>query len=359
MLLVPASPNNNSTGQRFLPLTIGSTAIAAVQAEQALFTEQDDEPGGSVFLPLIYRFSDGSSPMSEQTQTDDMVEDVAVPTETGDFSDYVQNDVMQVTDAAVATQPTKQQIDDFAKATGEFPNSDYPLYTRPNLCGPPDGVGEKYIPDGWYYVDFRSACNNHDICGSTLGNSKQTCDNKFLDDLREAVRNGLRQPTRNIPNIPLVNPLFPVPSKIVTGLFSGTYWPTPLDLAIYAASGAIPSLGESMTVPPRILWPVGFILPRSTPTIEPTSLAQGDKIAEFYYRAVVVLGHPSYNLRQEQAKKYKNLVDSFIEFFSGGTITNEVIGSNSPMTILNAKLGETITNGDFSIVRTGVNDIYS
>lgn len=304
-------------------------------------------PEHQVFLPYVH-----------PGDIDSNLGNVLPPDETFDNSQS-EDDVTdgEFSASAVVTTagsgPSKEEIDEFARRTGEFPDSDYPYYTRPNGCGPPEGVSAQFIPDGWWFVDFRDACNNHDLCGSTLGNSKQTCDTNFRNDMIAAVEAGLQPKTKDVPI--LLCPLF-IPCKVVVEPFSGTYKPTAQDVAVYYASGMIPQLGPTMADLPTFVSPPGLIVPKSTPGIAMVdlhTLLNGRRIAEFYYQMVDSLGQSSYDLRQSQAAKYKELVDSYIRFYDGGEIAAELSGSVSPPTKPNANLGDMITNGDFSIVRTG------
>lgn len=60
---------------------------------------------------------------------------------------------------------------------------------RSNGCGP-DGWKAKAVPDKveWGAVDFTTACDNHDRCYGTWGQSQATCDDRFHSDLKAACR---------------------------------------------------------------------------------------------------------------------------------------------------------------------------
>jgi RHS repeat-associated protein len=49
-------------------------------------------------------------------------------------------------------------------------------------CG--DEKSDKYVPDAYQGFDFSAPCWNHDQCYGTCGNPKNTCDYKFLLDMR-------------------------------------------------------------------------------------------------------------------------------------------------------------------------------
>ena len=42
------------------------------------------------------------------------------------------------------------------------------------------------MPNNPVGADFRTACNNHDICYGTCGSNKKTCDSTFLGELNAA-----------------------------------------------------------------------------------------------------------------------------------------------------------------------------
>lgn len=193
--------------------------------------------------------------------------------------------------------PTKEQIDEYARSQG-FPNSDYPYYEKVNSCG--SGEYCKWVPDGWYPVSFNNACNNHDRCYMTCGTSQDECDNKFYEDLKAAIKRDLSQNTKNIPLV-----FSPIPMKTVVGGFRGDFKPTPIDFGIYQLS-AVAGLA------PPVPLPIGTVLPRKVDAIEPTSLVRGLKVAEIYYRVVKGAGGSYHQNSQIQAKKYKELVETYI-----------------------------------------------
>jgi hypothetical protein len=55
-----------------------------------------------------------------------------------------------------------------------------------NGCGPAQGLLQKVLPDFPMGANFRSACNNHDLCYGTCGSNKGTCDSKFQKALQTA-----------------------------------------------------------------------------------------------------------------------------------------------------------------------------
>lgn len=195
--------------------------------------------------------------------------------------------------------PNKTQIDAYARSNG-FPNSDFPYYEMANECG--SGKWCKVVPNGWYPVPFSGICNKHDRCYLTYGTKQSVCDSQFLEDLQAAMRRGLTQKTKDIPNFPGINPIFPAKAKVVTGSWQGSFRPSATDLAIYQLSGILP---------PTPL-PIGFILPRKADAIEPSSLARGMAIARIYYAAVCAAGGSYHGASQIQAKKYKDLVEAYI-----------------------------------------------
>lgn len=78
----------------------------------------------------------------------------------------------------------------FVVMFGAF-NTTYAAYTpTANGCGPENGPS---VPNYWSFWNgwwgrtdvfpFVYACNAHDICYGTLGMSRSTCDNQFLNNL--------------------------------------------------------------------------------------------------------------------------------------------------------------------------------
>lgn len=61
-----------------------------------------------------------------------------------------------------------------------FPQSAFPYYESPNGCS--TDISGYRLPLRWNNA-FRAACNNHDICYSTPGSSKNDCDRQFLAEM--------------------------------------------------------------------------------------------------------------------------------------------------------------------------------
>jgi len=59
----------------------------------------------------------------------------------------------------------------------------------PNGCGPAGGgplVGTVIsLGQWWGGIDFTPACNDHDTCWGTCSKSREDCDNKFLQDMKD------------------------------------------------------------------------------------------------------------------------------------------------------------------------------
>ena len=55
----------------------------------------------------------------------------------------------------------------------------------PNGCGPEGGPSVPDNPTGCEDTSFLDACNAHDTCYGTCGNSRAGCDSNFLDDMLE------------------------------------------------------------------------------------------------------------------------------------------------------------------------------
>lgn len=74
----------------------------------------------------------------------------------------------------------KAQIDLAARDAG-YTMADYPYHRTPNGCSRDVATSEgQPISDLW----FKKACDAHDICYSTLGFNKTTCDNALQADLQ-------------------------------------------------------------------------------------------------------------------------------------------------------------------------------
>lgn len=69
-----------------------------------------------------------------------------------------------------------------------FPNPCFPYYEPVNGCSTPGGISL-----GWGNNElFRDACNKHDICYATPGNTKRYCDDELLREMLRICENGSR-----------------------------------------------------------------------------------------------------------------------------------------------------------------------
>lgn len=59
-----------------------------------------------------------------------------------------------------------------------------PGRTAPNGCG--SGVTARITPNNPTGASFETACNNHDTCYETPGQSKEYCDNQFYNEMVSA-----------------------------------------------------------------------------------------------------------------------------------------------------------------------------
>lgn len=66
-------------------------------------------------------------------------------------------------------------------------NNDDKKDDKANGCG--TEKSDKFIPDKPLGFDFTDACNNHDICYSTEGKGKETCDTQFKSDMDQVCEN--------------------------------------------------------------------------------------------------------------------------------------------------------------------------
>lgn len=96
---------------------------------------------------------------------------------------FVREDVAQNT-AASKKEPTQKDIDEALKTRG-FPASNYPYYEAPNGCS--NSPDSNWFNSG---TGFKPACDDHDRCYATVGQSKDACDDKFKDDMDKICATG-------------------------------------------------------------------------------------------------------------------------------------------------------------------------
>jgi hypothetical protein len=93
-------------------------------------------------------------------------------------------------------------------SNSDFPNAQYPYAQALDACSGvtdrPDSNGE--IRDTWGPVDFRGACDTHDMCYYTVGSNWNTCNERLYSDLRAACERDLKI-SFNVPDPSLSNPL--------------------------------------------------------------------------------------------------------------------------------------------------------
>lgn len=58
-------------------------------------------------------------------------------------------------------------------------------FAQANGCGP-DGIFGAPIPDNYGPVGFTGFCNSHDLCYTTSGSTKNSCDAGLVNDLKSA-----------------------------------------------------------------------------------------------------------------------------------------------------------------------------
>jgi Group XII secretory phospholipase A2 precursor (PLA2G12) len=66
-----------------------------------------------------------------------------------------------------------------------FPQSAFPYYEGPNGCS--NSPDSNWLNSG---TGFKPACNTHDICYTTVGNTKDMCDQNFKNDMDRICATG-------------------------------------------------------------------------------------------------------------------------------------------------------------------------
>ena len=106
------------------------------------------------------------------------------------FSDPVRaNPILDLQEEVLRRGIPPQNIDSAMRYRGNFPDSNFPYYERVNGCSSPGWTFTIAPPSNRW---FESACNNHDRCYATPGQSKSICDAEMLRetlDICESIIN--------------------------------------------------------------------------------------------------------------------------------------------------------------------------
>lgn len=95
-----------------------------------------------------------------------------------------QNTATQWWYKVTCNSPTKAEIDAALKTRG-FEDSNYPYYEQPNGCS--NSPDSNWFNSG---TGFKPACDQHDRCYMTFGNSKKDCDDTFLKQMQDICSSG-------------------------------------------------------------------------------------------------------------------------------------------------------------------------